>query len=120
MFYQHNGGKKIPVIPLTDRVNPPDPGLFISKKKKKKKKNNNIYSALPYEISGSAIFLWKFVEIIMWARDDKITPPPIFAVAVVDLPHICVELALLFLHRSVDNNFEDIIKSFLHLFAVQS
>ena len=43
-----------------------------------------------------------------------------FVVAVVDLPHVCVELALLFLHRSFDNNFEDIIKSFLHLFAVQS
>ena len=42
------------------------------------------------------------------------------AVAVVDLPHVCVELALLFLHRSFDNNFEDIIKSFVHLFAVQS
>ena len=26
----------------------------------------------------------------------------------------------LFLHRSFDNNFEDIIKSFFHLFAVQS
>ena len=26
----------------------------------------------------------------------------------------------LFLHRSFDNKFEDIIKSFLHLFAVQS
>ena len=43
-----------------------------------------------------------------------------FAVAVVHLAHVFVELALLFLHRSFDNNFEDIIKSFLHLFAVQS
>ena len=43
-----------------------------------------------------------------------------FAVAVVDLSHVCVELALLFLHRSFDNNLEDIFKSFLHLFAVQS
>ena len=42
------------------------------------------------------------------------------AVAVVDLPHVCVELALLFLHRSFDNNVEDIIKSFLYSFAVQS
>ena len=55
----------------------------------------------------------------MWARDNQITFF-FFAVAVVDLPHVCVELALLFLHRSFDNNFEDIIKSFLHLFAVQS
>ena len=42
-----------------------------------------------------------------------------FAAAVVDLPHVCVEIALLFLHWSFDNKFEDIIKSFLHLFAVQ-
>ena len=44
----------------------------------------------------------------------------LFSVSVKDLPHVCVELALLFLHRSFNNNFEDIIKSFLHLFAVQS
>ena len=50
-------------------------------------------------------------------RDDQIT---FFAVEVVDLPHVCVELALLFLHSSFDNNFENIIKSFLHLYAVQS
>ena len=35
-----------------------------------------------------------------------------FAVAVVDLPHVCVELALLFLHRSFDNNLEGIINHF--------
>ena len=29
-----------------------------------------------------------------------------FAVAVVDLPHVCVELALLFLHRSFNNNLK--------------
>ena len=51
-------------------------------------------------------------------RDDQIT---FFAVAVVDLTRVCVELALLFLHRNFDNNFdEDIIKSFLHLFVIQS
>ena len=55
----------------------------------------------------------------MWARDDQITF--LFAVAVVDLPHVCVELALLFLHMSFDNNFEDIIKSLISsYFAVQS
>ena len=54
----------------------------------------------------------------MWARDDQLTFF-FFAVAVADLHHVCVELALLFLHRSFDNNFE-FIKSFLHLFAVQS
>ena len=42
-------------------------------------------------MSGSAIFLWKFVEIVMWARDDQIA---FFAVACVDLPHVCIELAL--------------------------
>ena len=51
----------------------------------------------------------------MWARDDQIAFFSLFfAVAVVDLPHVCVELALLFLDWSFDNNFEDIIKSFLH------
>ena len=55
----------------------------------------------------------------MWARDDKITFFLQFS-AVVDLPHVCVELTLLFLHRSFDNNLEDIFKSFFHLFAVQS
>ena len=60
---------------------------------------------------------------VMWARDDQITFFFFFffffavAVAVVDLC-VCVELALLFLHRSFDNNFEDIINSFFHLFAV--
>ena len=56
----------------------------------------------------------------MLARDNQITFFFYFAVAVVDLLHVCVELALLLLHRSFDNNFEDLIKSFLHLFTVQS
>ena len=103
------------MFPLTrpTHCQPPDPSLFISKKKKKKK-----YSARPYKIFASVIFLWKFVEIVMWAQDDQIT----FFLAVADLPHVYVELVLLFLHRSFDNKFEDIIKSFLHLhvFAVQS
>ena len=58
------------------------------------------------------------VELTKDRVDHKPDRTTFFAVAVVD--HVCVELALLFLHRSFDNNFEVIIKSFLHLFAVQS
>ena len=51
-------------------TNPTDPVstptlVFLSVNKKIKN-----YSSRPYEISSSAISIWKFVKIVMWARDE--------------------------------------------------
>ena len=104
---------KIPVFPLTRPTLCQPPTLVVLSVNKKKLQRTTIRNFRFCDFS-----LEVCVKIVIWARDDQITF--FFAVAVVDLPHVCVELALLFLHRCFDNNFEDIIKSLLHLFAVQS